>query len=158
MHRLSWGLWLGLALGACAGKARQDWPAAAGPEPQAGVAESQGTPPRAPPRPVPGVPTAPPPETREVARARQLVDQGLRLYRQGDYEKAEVALKEAMTLYPFLADANLALGKIFLIRASATRDLATMNSARLMFEMARAIDPAAREADVLLELFQAVPE
>jgi Flp pilus assembly protein TadD len=90
----------------------------------------------------------------EMARAGQLVEQGDKLYRQGDYDAAERALKEAMTLYPFLAETNILLGKIFLIRASASRDVALLNSARLMFEMARALDPAAPEPTVLLQLFQ----
>lgn len=95
------------------------------------------------------------PDPAVVARARELVDRGERLYRTGDYEQAELALKEAVTMHPFLADANLLLGKIFLIRGSATRDLSLIRSARLMFEMARAIDPSLREVQVLLSLFDA---
>lgn len=78
-------------------------------------------------------------------------------YSKGEYDRAEELLKEAVTLYPFLPEANLALGKIFLIRGSALRDRAMINSARLMFEMARALDPNMREPAVLLQLFQSSP-
>jgi hypothetical protein len=84
--------------------------------------------------------------------------QGVGLYRNGSYGEAEQLLKQAMALYPFVAEGNLTLGKIFLIRGSATRDPALIDSARLMFEMARAMDGDAREADLLLELFHTVPE
>jgi TolA-binding protein len=145
-------LCLGVAgLAACASPARQTWPGSpAAPAPPAAPSELA---PAEHPKPPPGVP-----DSHEVTQARRLVEQGARLYRQGDYDKAEVALKEAMTLYPFLSEANLVLGKIFLIRASATRDLTMMNSARLMFEMARALDPQAREADALLQLFRPAVE
>ena len=62
-------------------------------------------------------------------------------------------LKESITIFPFLAQAQLTLGKIFLIKGSAARDIALLNSARLMFEMARAIDPGQAEIQTLLELF-----
>ena len=84
--------------------------------------------------------------------------QGAESYRKGSYDRAEKVLKQAMTLYPFVAEGNLTLGKIFLIRGSATRDPALIDSARLMFEMARAMGGDSREADMLLELFQSVPE
>ena len=94
-----------------------------------------------------------PPDPREVAKAQKLVQTGLRLYRRGHYGRAQAKLKEALVIYPFLPKANLALGKILLIRGSAKRDRALMNSAKLMFEMAAALDPEAREARTLLELF-----
>ena len=66
-------------------------------------------------------------------------------------------LKESVTLYPFVAQANLLLGKVFLIRGSAARDLSLIHSARLMFEMAHALDASLREAEILLDLFLAPP-
>jgi len=62
-----------------------------------------------------------------------------------------------MTLYPFLAEANLLLGKIFLIRGAATLDRTLIDHARLMFEMAKSLDPTLRETDLLLELFAPPP-
>lgn len=94
----------------------------------------------------------------------QIVDQALGLlrrgkdhYRQGEYRQAEKKLKQAMALYPFLPEANLILGKVFLIRGSATRDRALLNGARLMFEMASAMDPKLREAVMLIELVKNTP-
>ncbi|MEE8408150.1 MAG: hypothetical protein V3T05_00965 [Myxococcota bacterium] len=107
-------------------------------------------------RPTAAATSAPKPE--DVARAKKLMAHGQLLYRKGDYDQAELALKQAMTLYPFLLQANLTLGKIFLIRGAATRDTTLIDSARLMFEMARAMDGGSREAEVLLELFQSLPE
>jgi hypothetical protein len=57
-----------------------------------------------------------------------------------------------------LPEATLVLGKILLIRGAAARDPALLASARLMFEMARALDPSLREPVVLLELFAPAPE
>jgi tetratricopeptide (TPR) repeat protein len=96
----------------------------------------------------------PPIAPQDVARAKKLLEKGLAAYRKGDYDHAEQALKQAMTLYPFFAEANLALGKIFLIRGSATLDRSLINNARLMFEMAHTLDPTLPETDLLLELFQ----
>jgi tetratricopeptide (TPR) repeat protein len=93
----------------------------------------------------------------EVAKARALVKRGELLYRHGEYDQAEAVLKESLTVYPFLAQANLLLGKIFLVRGSATRDMSLIHSARLMFEMAHALDASLREAEVLLDLFVAPP-
>jgi tetratricopeptide (TPR) repeat protein len=109
------------------------------------------------PRPLtlPAEPPAPNPE--DVAKARALVKRGELLYRNGDYDQAEATLKEAITAYPFLAQANLLLGKIFLVRGAAQRDLSMIHSARLMFEMARALDGSLREAEVLLDLFVGPP-
>ena len=92
-----------------------------------------------------------------AAKAKKLIHRGRNLYAKGDYERAEALLKEAMVLYPFFAEANLLLGKIFLIRGSAARDRVMIDSARLMFEMARALDPEMREPTVLLELFSVLP-
>ncbi len=103
--------------------------------------------------------TISPPTSRaspdDIARARALVAHGDLCYRKGDYTCAENALQQAITAYPFVAEANVLLGKIFLIRGSASRDRTLLESARLMFEMARAIDPELREAQVLLDLFRA---
>ena len=96
----------------------------------------------------------PPANPAEVARAKRLLEKGLLAYRKGDYDRAEDYLKQAMTVYPFLAEANLALGKIFLIRGSASLDRSLINNARLMFEMAHTLDPNLHETDLLLELFR----
>jgi tetratricopeptide (TPR) repeat protein len=91
--------------------------------------------------------------TAEINNAFALAKQGEQSYRNGQYEEAEKLLKEALSKYPFLASANLLLGKILLLRASASRDMDMMQSARLMFEMANTLDPSLREAKILLELF-----
>lgn len=96
-------------------------------------------------------------DQQAVARARTLVDEATKHYRAGSYDKAESALKEAIALYPFLADANLLLGKVFLLKGSALRDVGMVSSARLMFEMAHNIDPTLREAELLLDLFTHEP-
>jgi len=97
------------------------------------------------------------PDPKAAAKARRFILRARIMYGKGEYDKAELVLKEAITMYPFFAEANLLLGKIFLIRGSATRDRTMINSARLMFEMARALDPTLREPAVLLELFMAAP-
>ena len=99
-----------------------------------------------------------PSSPQQIERAKVLVRRGIKHYRNGDYDRAEGLLKQAVTLYPFIAEANLALGKILLIRGSATRDRAMIANARLMFEMARAVDPSLREIEMLLELFTAAEE
>jgi tetratricopeptide (TPR) repeat protein len=91
---------------------------------------------------------------KQVAEAKTHLTAGLAAFKRGDYDLAEQECKEAMTLYPFLAQANLTVGKILLIRGAAAKDYALIDSARLMFEMAKALDPALREAEVLLELFR----
>ena len=78
-------------------------------------------------------------------------------YADGDYDEAEAYLKKSISLYPFIPKVNLLLGKIFLIRGSASRDYTLINNARLMFEMARALDPELAETYTLLELFGARP-
>lgn len=88
----------------------------------------------------------------EVQQARQLAEQGVRLYREGQYGQAEEKLKLSISLYPFMAETNLVLAKILLIRASAARDMTLYTNARLMLEMARALDPRSREVEQLLEL------
>lgn len=107
------------------------------------------------PRRPPVAPAQPPPPSatpEEIARARALVDRGVKLYREGQYAQAEDVLKQGITLYPFMADANLVLAKILLIRASASKDMTLYTNARLMLEMARALDPSSREIEQLLEL------
>ena len=89
-----------------------------------------------------------------VAEATELLHRGVYAYQLGEYDEAEQALKRSITIYPFLAPANLALGKIFLLRGAATRDEALIESARLMFDMAHNIDPSLREPVMLLELFK----
>lgn len=85
--------------------------------------------------------------------ARQKIKRAQKLYTSGEYDRAEALLKQSITTFPFLAQAQLTLGKIFLIKGSASRDMALLNSARLMFEMAAAIDPGLAEVQTLLELF-----
>ena len=85
--------------------------------------------------------------------ARQKIKRAQKLYTSGEYDQAEALLKQSITTFPFLAQAQLTLGKIFLIKGSASRDMALLNSARLMFEMAAAIDPGLAEVQTLLELF-----
>lgn len=89
-----------------------------------------------------------------LAEAEELLRQGLAAYHVGQYDEAENLLKRSITLYPFLAQANLALGKIFLLKGAANHDEALIQSARLMFDMAHNIDPSLREPLVLLELFK----
>ena len=85
--------------------------------------------------------------------AQKKIKKAKKLYSTGQYDQAETLLKESITAFPFLAQAQLTLGKIFLIKGSAARDMALLNSARLMFEMALAIDPGQAEVQTLLELF-----
>ncbi len=96
----------------------------------------------------------PEPDPATKAKAQALYEEGQELFRQGRYDEAEMELKEALNLYPFMARANLALGKVFLIRGAAVQDEVMIDSARLMFTMALSIDPSLREADVLLSLFK----
>ena len=95
------------------------------------------------------------PETdpKLAIEAEKKIKRAKALYTTGQYDEAEDLLKKSITTFPFLADAQLLLGKIFLIKGSATRDVALLNSARLMFEMAAAIDPGRAEVQTLLELF-----
>lgn len=88
-----------------------------------------------------------------AVKALKKIKRAQKLYAIGEYDRAEALLKESITLFPFLAQAQLILGKIFLIKGSAARDMALLNSARLMFEMAGAIDPGQAEIQTLLELF-----
>ena len=97
------------------------------------------------------------PSALDLQTAKNLVATALRHYRGGEYQQGEALLKQAILLHPFSAPAKILLGKIFLIRGSAERDQALLDNARLMFEMARAIDPGSREATLLLELFQEAP-
>ncbi|MEZ4272755.1 MAG: hypothetical protein R3C68_15385 [Myxococcota bacterium] len=98
-----------------------------------------------------------PPSPEDIERARLLMQRGINHYQKGEYKRAEDFLKESMGYYPFSAQANVVLGKVLLIRGSAERDAACINSARLMFEMAHALDPNLREPTMLLELFQSPP-
>ncbi len=98
-----------------------------------------------------------PPDPKVVDQAIGMLRKGRDHYRQGEYAAAELALKQAMALYPFLAEANLIMGKVLLIKGSATRDRALLNGARLMFEMASAMDPELREAKLLIQLVKNAP-
>ena len=97
------------------------------------------------------------PSDRERIDALRLVEKADKAYAEGNYGDAEAFLKKSLSLYPFIPKANLLLGKIFLIRGSASRDYTLINNARLMFEMARALDPEMAEIHSLLELFGARP-
>jgi TolA-binding protein len=144
---------LALVLSSCAHGAEQERPAVepAAPPPPASAVEPP-KPPSSRSAPAPAHPAPPTATPDEIARARALVDRGVKLYREGQYAQAEDVLKQGITLYPFMADANLVLAKILLIRASATKDMTLYTNARLMLEMARALDPSSREVEQLLEL------
>ncbi len=90
---------------------------------------------------------------REVALARTLLKSALTAHARGDYGPAEELFKQALAIYPFLPQANLALGKIYLIRGSAQDDPTLLEAARRMFEMALALDPSLSESEQLLQLF-----
>jgi tetratricopeptide (TPR) repeat protein len=94
------------------------------------------------------------PHPEDIRQAKFLFTQSQDYYRKVDYFEAEGLLKESITIYPFLAPANLMLGKIYLIRGSAIRDPVLLENARMMFEMAKALEPNGKESDLLLELFQ----
>ncbi len=94
---------------------------------------------------------------QDIEQAKKLLDRGLLAYQKGDYDTAEAALAQSMALYPFLAEAHLTLGKIYLMRGSANRDQTMIDHAHLMFQMAHAVDPNLRETDLLLQLFLAEP-
>ena len=94
------------------------------------------------------------PHPEDIRQAKILFTQSQDYYRKGAYFEAEGLLKEAITIYPFLAPVNLMLGKIYLIRGSAIRDPILMENARMMFEMAKALEPNSKESEMLLELFQ----
>ena len=156
-----------MALGACAGPGdagertpasailSHPTPANARPSPQKSQAAAAVV--MSPPQRSIAPPALPVVDPKVITRAQELVAAAAKLYHSGAYDQAERSLKEAITLYPFLADANLLLGKIFLLKGSATRDVSLVQSARLMFEMAHAIDPTLREAEVLLGLFALEP-
>ena len=75
-------------------------------------------------------------------------------YREGKYHQSEKILKECLLLNPFLAKANLLLGKLFLLRSAGSKDKSLLESAKFMFEMALRNDPTLREAQTLLGLFK----
>ncbi|MBC7793856.1 MAG: tetratricopeptide repeat protein [Clostridia bacterium] len=89
-----------------------------------------------------------------IAEASDLAKRGNEAYKLGRYDEAESLLKRSITVYPFLAQANLGLGKVFLLRGAAAHDEALVDSARLMFQMAQKNDPSLREPEILLQLFQ----
>ena len=90
----------------------------------------------------------------ELNEALKLTDEGRRSYLDGRYDSAERVLKDALLLYPFLPEARLLLAKVLLVRGAAGRDLATLKLAKLMLEMALAMQPDLQEAVQLLELFR----
>ena len=77
---------------------------------------------------------------------------GLEAFSQGFYEEAEDLFKRALELNPYLALANVALGKVFLLRGSATQDASVLADACRMFEMACSLDSSLKEAEDLLQL------
>ena len=90
----------------------------------------------------------------ELKEAMKLTADGKRSYLEGRYDSAERVLKDALLLYPFLPEARLLLAKVLLVRGAAGRDLATLKLAKLMLEMALAMQPDLEEATQLLELFR----
>ena len=90
----------------------------------------------------------------ELDEALRLTDEGRRFYLDGRYDSAERVLKDALLLYPFIPEARLLLAKVLLVRGAAGRDLATLKLAKLMLEMALAMQPDLQEATQLLELFE----
>ena len=90
----------------------------------------------------------------ELDEALRLTEDGRRSYLDGHYDNAERVLKDALLLYPFLPEARLLLAKVLLVRGAAGRDLATLKLAKLMLEMALAMQPDLQEAVQLLELFR----
>lgn len=93
-------------------------------------------------------------DPKVVAEASDLAKRGLEAYSLGHYDEAENLLKRSITVYPFLAQANLGLGKVFLLRGAASHDRALIDSARLMFQMAHSNDPELREPEILMKLFE----
>ena len=77
------------------------------------------------------------------------------LYLAGGYEAAEKVVKQALSIDPFAAQAHFLLGKILLLRGTATHDYRLLRNARLMFEMAVALEPEFSEARDLVELLRA---
>ena len=110
--------------------------------------------------PRPTAPPARPAQPRDTAdpattaEATKIAGEGVRLYHEGEYDKAEKLLNQALTLHPFLPLANLTLGKILLMRGEARSDEQQLASAKRMLEMALALDPSLREAATLLELWK----
>lgn len=90
----------------------------------------------------------------ELDEALKFTSKGKRSYLEGRYDDAERFLKDALLLYPFLPEARLLLAKVLLVRGAAGRDLATLKLAKLMLEMALAMQPDLQEATQLLELFR----
>ena len=89
---------------------------------------------------------------QDLAMGLELTDEGRTSYFDGDYDAAERSLKDALLVYPFLPEARLLLAKVLLVRGAAGRDLATLKLAKLMLEMALAMQPDLLEATQLLEL------
>ena len=89
---------------------------------------------------------------QDLAMGLELTGKGRAAYFDGDYDDAERSLKDALLVYPFLPEARLLLAKVLLVRGAAGRDLATLKLAKLMLEMALAMQPELLEATQLLEL------
>lgn len=89
---------------------------------------------------------------QDLAMGLELTGKGRASYFDGDYDAAERSLKDALLVYPFLPEARLLLAKVLLVRGAAGRDLATLKLAKLMLEMALAMQPDLLEATQLLEL------
>ena len=89
---------------------------------------------------------------QDLAMGLELTGKGRAAYFDGDYDAAERSLKDALLVYPFLPEARLLLAKVLLVRGAAGRDLATLKLAKLMLEMALAMQPELIEATQLLEL------
>ena len=92
---------------------------------------------------------------QDLAMGLELTANGRTAYLDGNYDSAERSLKDALLVYPFLPEARLLLAKVLLVRGAASRDLATLKLAKLMLEMALAMQPDLLEATQLLELLSA---
>ena len=93
------------------------------------------------------------PDVRHAARAKKLLERGLVYFRHGEYDQGEDALKQSLTLNPYSVEANVGLGKIFLMRGMATHDATLLKSARMMFQMAHTLNPNLPDSALLLQLF-----
>jgi tetratricopeptide (TPR) repeat protein len=144
-----------VALAACAGCAHAAEPLRPVPPPSSAPVAAEATPPRSRPAEPEVRNDAPPVNQQDQTRAQELAAAGQRAFLAGDYKKAEQTLREAVTLFPFLPSASLTLGKIYLLRAEATREASLLASARQMFEMAHSLDPTNPEPQQLLDLLKA---
>ena len=89
---------------------------------------------------------------QDLAMGLELTGKGRAAYFDGDYDAAERSLKDALLVYPFLPEARLLLGKSSLGSWSGRTRFGDLKLAKLMLEMALAMQPELLEATQLLEL------